>query len=181
MVARLHSVADKDIHAIVEQPLRIHILHSGEIYDDSLLEGLIESEKAEVLLWKPIQQKKTFYLEAAFQSVTYLLTEEIDSTKGKFPLNFITGKRLALGEIGWGEANFYYSTDVKEIAKALNGLNLEVIKSRYNSDFFNSNKIYPGHNWTESDIDELLIILNNLTKYINGIEIEELGIYITIE
>ncbi len=63
-----------------------------------------------------------------FQSLHYLLTSEIETNLGTFPLNFLNGNRIEVGEIGWGSVTFYNSDDVKAIATALSKLNLPSYK-----------------------------------------------------
>src|SRR5688500_2062593 len=99
MSMRLHTVCDEDIMEVEAEPMKLEILHHGEILDPSLLDEL-EPEKKEALSnWKPKSTSEIFYLEAAFQSVHYLLTGETEWGQGNFPLNFITGQRLPFGEI----------------------------------------------------------------------------------
>jgi len=177
----IYTVADLDINDVVRQPIRLQILYNGEIYEPSVLEGLDDQEKEEIARWKPSHQSERYDVEGTFQAIHYLLTKEQEWGKGKFPLNFLTGQRLPIGEIGWGKANFYTSLDVRQIADALNTLDLDKIKKRYNADFYNKEKIYPGgYTWKTGDDEYLLEKIKNLAAFVNHVRDQGLGFYIVL-
>ena len=179
MNMRLRTISDEEISDIEEEPLRLEIYHYGELLDPSVLEDYDEVEKEDILNWKPKSNPKTFYLEAAFQSLHYLLTLQTEWNTGEFPLNFITGQRLNIGEIGWGKGNFYTSSEVRDISHALTNLNLDTIRERYNAEFFNEKKIYPrGYKWTDTDADLLIKTLIDLRLFIDETAGLNLGMYI---
>jgi hypothetical protein len=113
-----------------------------------------------------------------FQSLNYLLTLQIESNQSSFPLNFLTGKRNDIGEIGWGAAKFYNLDDVKQISTTLNNLNYAEVEKGFNADFFNENKIYPtGYIWTISDGITLIKKLKKIAEFVNETKNKNLGIY----
>jgi hypothetical protein len=178
MSLRFHTVSDFDINDITEEPKRLEILHYGEILDPSSLDDLNETEKDIIQKWTPKTKSEVFYVEGMFQSLHYLLTFQTESNQGSFPLNFLTGERNEIGEIGWGAATFYNSDDVQLIATALNNLDYSEIEKRYNADFFNENKIYPsGYTWTPNDAGTLIERLKEITEFINETNRKHLGIY----
>ena len=137
-------------------------------------------EKDDFLNWEPASSNpQKFYLDAAADSISYLLTSEIDRSRTTFPLNFLNCERIGIGEIGWGKANFYTSGDVLLISKALNDLDYDLISSRYNADYFNTQKIFPNkYIWSEIDKIELLAKLKDLRTYVDDVAKQGLGFYI---
>jgi hypothetical protein len=175
----IRTVADKDINEVIDEPLKLQVLHYGELLDPEQLED-DEALKTEIENWKPSSEATIFHLGAAFQSIHYLLTGETEN-KGQFPLNFLMGNRIAVGEIGWGAANFYNSKDVNEIRNSLAKIGFEDFKTRYDSDFFNQSKIYPrGHVWRNDDNNGLWNTFNHLREFINVTVDKGLGFYLTI-
>ncbi|OQP48019.1 hypothetical protein A4H97_29725 [Niastella yeongjuensis] len=178
MNLELYTISDSDIRDIVEEPLRLEMLHYGQILDPEQLDDLEEPHKQSISGWLPKIKPDIFYIEGMFQSLHYLLTLETEWGLGAFPLNFLTGKRLDIGEIGWGKATFYYADEVKEITEALNGLNYDELRKRYNADFFNEKKIYPrGYTWMPTDEESLLDKLKEITEFFGNAKDNNLGIY----
>lgn len=178
MSLRLHTVSDSDIKDIEREPMRLDILHYGEILDPSILDDLEEAEKDNIVNWLPKGKSDIFYIDAMFQSLHYLLTLETEWGKGVFPLNFLTGKRLDIGEIGWGKATFYNSGDVKQISEALDSLDHSELAKRYDANFFNEKKIYPtGYKWVPADSESLLVKLKETTSFLNETKSRNLGLY----
>ena len=75
MSLRFHSVSDKDIRDIEDVPLRLEILHYGELLDSYILEEMDEDESQQILNWKPTTTPEIFYVDGAFQTIHYLLTK----------------------------------------------------------------------------------------------------------
>lgn len=175
----IRTVTDNDIKEIVDEPLKLELLHYGELLNPDQIEDEDELKK-ELENWKPSSEATIFHLEAAFQSLHYLLTGEIEN-KGQFPFNFLMCNRIAIGQIGWGAANFYNSKDVGEIRNSLARIEFEEFKKRYNADFFNQSKIYPrGYVWGEEDINELWKTFSQLREFIYTTAAKGLGFYLTI-
>lgn len=175
----IRTVTDKDINEIIDEPLKLELLHYGELLDPEQIEDE-EELKTELENWKPSSETTVFHLEAAFQSLHYLLTGETEN-KGQFPLNFLMCDRIAIGEIGWGTANFYNAKDVREIRNSLVGIEFDEFKKRYNTDFFNQSKIYPrGYVWRDEDINGLWKTFSQLKGFINATAEKGLGFYLTI-
>lgn len=178
MSLRFHTVSDLDISDIEENQLRLEILYYGELLDPSVLDDRDEFEAQQVINWRPREKSNTFYVEGMFQSLHYLLTLEVEYGKGVFPLNFLTGRRREIGEIGWGKATFYNSLEVKQITEALSELDLSEIKERYNAEFYNANTISPkGYNWSDSDKESLTSKLKELIDFMAECASQKLGIY----
>jgi hypothetical protein len=183
MSLEIHIIADKDISAIVKEPLKFEILNYGEILEPSTLDDYTIERRDALLSWQPQIESEMFNLRGTFQSLHYLLTGETEWSSGVFPLNFITGKRLKIGEIGWGEVQAYTSSEVKEIAKALKGLDLANIQNRYSVVFFNGAEIYPasrGYKWTENDRAELMENIRQLITFVNSVANRNLGFYMVL-
>lgn len=179
MSLNIRTVADKDIDDIIDEPLKLQLLHYGELLDPQQVEDE-EALKTELENWKPSGDVTIFHLEAAFQSLHYILTGETDN-KGQFPLNFLMCNRIAIGEIGWGKANFYNSKDVRAIRDSLAGIEFDEFKKRFDADFFNQSKIYPrGYVWRDDDINGLWKTFNKLREFINATVDKGLGFYLTI-
>lgn len=178
MSLRLRTVSDIDIRDIEKEPLRLGILHSGEILDPSILDDLEPLEKEQIINWFPKTKSEIFYIEGMFQSLHYLLTSETEWGTGSFSLNFLTGQRLDIGEIGWDSATFYNSDEVKEISNALNVLDYTTIAEKYSAGFFNEKKIHPsGNKWADNDTESFLEKLKELSKFINEANSKNLEIY----
>ena len=178
MSLRLYTVSDSDIRDIEREPLRLEILYYGEILGPSALDELDESKKEQILKWAPEHKPDVLYIEAMFQSLHYLLTLETEWGKGTFPLNFLSGTRLDIGEIGWGAATFYTSDEVKQISAALENMDLVDLEKRYDADVFNENEIYPrGYKWMPSDNESLLLKLKETLKFINEAKDKSVGIF----
>lgn len=181
MYMKIWTVSDNDIESVKMNSIKLKILHYGEIYEDEL-EDFDDNEKAEIQNWKPGSNGDTFHVEAAFESLHYLLTGQSEWNSGEFPLNFLTGQRLSIGEIGWGPVRFYNSKEVNEIHDALKGLNNDVIIKSYNPNDFNAKGIYPrGYVWKENDGIELIKKLNDLIDFLGKASNDKMGIYLTIE
>lgn len=179
MSMQLRTVSDEDTQAVAADPLKLEILHYGELSDPGVADDLEEDERNALLAWKPSHEPQVHYLEAAFQSLHFLLTGETEPGKGDYPLNFITARRRPIGEIGWGPSSFYTATEVKTIATALNGLDLQQVRKRYNTDLFNN--LFPGgYTWTDQDGEDLLEQLIALRSFIDSTASTGKGIYIVI-
>lgn len=111
MYCKLFTVSDLDIDEIKRQPLKLEKLHYGEIINTDLLDSL--ENKNEILNWSPFQAAKIFDVKGSFNSINFLLTGETEATEKYFPLNFLGYVKLGIGEIGWGQASFFYSHDIK--------------------------------------------------------------------
>ena len=178
MSLRLLTVSDFDITDIEAEPIRLDILHYGEVLDPSSLDDLKELEKEQIYKWTPKTTPTAFYVEGMFQSLHYLLTLQTEWGKGEFPLNFLTGSRLDIGEIGWGKATFYKSAEVKQISEALNSLDYAELARRYNATFFNEMKIYSrGYTWTQEDAESLLTKTKELASFVSDAASNSLGMY----
>ena len=178
MNLNLTTVSDEDIEAVAASPQRLDILHYGELRDPDALE---EDERESLLQWKPVSVKEIFEVEGSFQALHYLLTGETEGNTGLFPLNFLTGQRLAIGEIGWGKVNFYTAADVKTIAAALEQTDLHKAAARYDPVFFNEQKIYPrGYTWVEADRESLANRLGSLRDFIHKTATDNKGLYRTV-
>lgn len=181
MYMNITTVSDNDIESVKMNPIKLEILYYGEIDEDEL-EDFDDDEKAEIVNWKPQSKGETFYVEAAFESLHYLLTGQSEWNSGDFPLNFLSGQRLSIGEIGWGPVSFYHSNEVKEIYDALKVLDKDNLIKSYNPNDFNEKGIYPrGYVWKENDGKELINKLNDLIDFLSRASIDKKGIYLTIE
>jgi hypothetical protein len=178
VLLRFHTVADKDISDILEEPTKLEILHYGEILDPDSLEDIEEDVKDNILKWTPTIKSDVLYVEGMFQSLHYLLTAETETNLGTFPLNFLNGNRIEVGEIGWGPVTFYNSDDVKIIATTLSEINFSELEKRYDADKFNQKGIYPrGYTWKTNDVTSLLEKIKEIQDFFNETKNKSLGLY----
>lgn len=178
VLLRFYTISNIDILDILDEPIKLEIMHYGEILNPSSLEDLDEDLKGNILEWTPKAKSDILYIEGMFQSLHYLLTSETETNLGVFPLNFLNGKRIEIGEIGWGPVTFYKSDDVHVIARALNELNLSYLEKKYNADTFNKNGIYPSsYTWTKDDIGSLIEKIKEIMAFINDAKNKNLGLY----
>lgn len=178
VLLRFHTVSDSDISDILEEPLKMEILHYGEILDPSSLDDLDEDVKDDIVKWTPKIKSDILYIEGMFQSLHYLLTSETETNLGMFPLNFLNGKRIEVGEIGWGPVTFYNSDDVKGISAALSELNFSELEKKYDADTFNKKGVYPrGYTWKIDDVSSLKEKIKEITAFISDTKNKNLGLY----
>jgi hypothetical protein len=176
----IHVVSDSDIADLQEAPIRFEILHFGMINEPSLLDGLSEAEKEKILQWTPQSEPDAITIGGMSQALYYLLTSEVDTNSDavSFPLDFLVGKRLEIGEMGWDFVTFYNSQDVKLIAEALNELDLSDLRARYDPVFFNHAGIYPkGMTWTDDHFWMLLDKMQELIDFVNDTKDQDMGLY----
>lgn len=178
VLLRFHAVTDKDIEDILEEPVKLEILYYGEILNTDSLEGIEEDIIESILKWTPTINSDILYVEGMFQSLHYLLTTEFETNLGTFPLNFLNGNRIEVGEIGWGPVTFYNSDDVKVIAKSLSEINFTELEKRYDANIFNQKEIYPrGYKWKTTDITSLLEKVTEIQQFFNEMKNKNLGLY----
>ena len=156
----------------------MEILHYGEMLDPSSLDQFEEDVKDNILKWTPKIKSDVLFIEGMFQSLHYLLTSETETNLGTFPLNFLNGKRIEVGEIGWGPATFYNSDDVNVIATTLSEIDFKELENEYDADTFNQKGIYPrGYTWTTNDVGSLIEKIKEITAFINETTNNNLGLY----
>jgi len=89
-------------------------------------------------------------IDKAWHGVHFLLTG--DPEGGDFPLCFLVSGGTAIGEddVGYGPARGFRSSEVKEIAAALNTLDRNMLAARFNWQKMARAKIYPDI-WSRRD------------------------------
>ena len=178
---KIKTVSDNDIESVKSNHMKVKTLHYGEIYEDEL-EGLTIHEKADIMNWKPESNGEIFHIEAAFESIHYVLTSESEWNSGTFPLNFLQYRKLSIGEIGWGPVSFFYSKEVKEIYEGLKAINKEDKLKTYSSVDFNAKRIGPrGYVWQNDDGEKIIEKISALINFIEKAVHVKSGIYLTIE
>jgi len=178
VLLRFFTVSDADIADVIEEPLKLEILHYGEIVDPSSLDDLDEDIKENIVNWTPKIKSDVLCVEGMFQSLHYLLTSETDTNSGTFPLNFLNGKRREVGEIGWEPATFYDSEDVKAISAALSELDLSALEKKYDADLFNKKEIYPvSYTWTIADATSLIEKIKEIEAFMRETKNKNSGVY----
>ena len=178
VLLRFHTVSDTNINDILDEPIKLEILHYGEILDPSSLDDFDEEVKDNILKWTPQIESDILYVEGMFQSLHYLLTSETETHLGTFPLNFLNGNRVEVGEIGWGPATFYNSKDVQVIASALSEVNFTDLEKKYDAETFTQKNIYPrGCTWTKDDVGILIEKVKEIATFINEAKNKNLGLY----
>lgn len=174
----IQMISDPDIQEIRRDPLKLDLLYFGEDFDNSLLAERTFEEQQKILNWKPEVEAGKFLVGNTFQSITYILTGKPDGNEADFPFNFLTAIHNPVGEIGWGPVNFYTSTEVKEISRALLSLDLREVELRFNADDFNKHKIYPGGKWVITDLSFVMQRLKDLMQFMKDVSEKDLGVYL---
>lgn len=180
MIHTMYAVTDADIAAVEQQPLKLEVLRYGTPEED-FLENLSDDVIDDLLGWYPSPVTDRYCLEGAFMPLHWLLTGQAESNTGTFPLNFLAANRIAIGEVGWGPANFFYSADVKEIALALNQVDYTTLELRFDDVFFEAQKKHPRtYNWHPADSPSLIRKLKEVTDFIHKLATENKGMYSTL-
>jgi hypothetical protein len=104
--------------------------------------------------WKPREKAEEFDVDKAWQGIHFLLTGS--DWEGEGPLAFILhGGREINEDLGYGPPHGFASTEVKEISKALEGVNVQELKEKADPAQFKANEIYPDI-WDREPKEECL-------------------------
>jgi len=105
-------------------------------------------------------------VDKAWHGIHYLLCGK--QWDGDPPLSFIVCGGTSVGDVdvGYGPARVYFSNEVTEIANALEPINTDQLREKYNSEEFIENNIYP-EKW-EEPISECLD--NYVLHYFNELK-----------
>jgi|GEM_PF-223594 len=155
MIGNFRSASDSDIEALLTTPKRIELFLYGEYFDPPAKKrGLLSfffRRKQDVAIcstasndtWAPETDGPTLDVDKAWHGMHFLLCG--DAFGGTYPLNFIVAGGTPIGDvdIGYGPARAYTSTEVAEIAQAIQHLTTDQLRARFDSKIFLDNKIYP--------------------------------------
>lgn len=150
MIGCFCALRDEDIEAIVAQPERIKQLWDApasqpkaptflaKLFGVKIIPPLREQEGS----WKPSEKAEEFDVDKAWHGIHFLLTGT--AWEGDGPLAFILhgGREIDL-DTGYGPPHGFTSGEVKEIARALDGINIEELCEKADLSAFKENEIYP--------------------------------------
>jgi len=148
MIGCFYALRDEDLEAIIEQPKRIKKLWDVPVLPPrppSLLGRLFGAKQpapAPEDTWKPSEKAEQFDVDKAWHGIHFLLTGS--DWEGDGPLAFILhGGREIKEDLGYGPLHGFTSAEVKEISKALDGLNVPALHEKADPAQFTTNEIYP--------------------------------------
>lgn len=188
MYMTLKALSNNDIQDILEYPVRYDFLGLNDHDKKVLFEDLFSEEERDeeletaILHWNPeTTNAHNFHLEGAFQSMHYLLTGNPAREGTTYPSNFLLQPQHPAGEVGWGPASLFFSSEVHAISSFLDNLNIADLHQRYNPETFQMLQIYPrGYTWGPNDRDDLVSKFEQLRSFLFQVVKENQGICITI-
>lgn len=185
----IRSVTDALIEEVKGNTIKVNILidaphgleedmleESIESYEEWLNRDLTDTERELLANWKPdfIPEYETIDY---FRIIHFLLTGYQESTTGEFPLNFLLGKRIEMGEMGWGTASFYTSKDVKDIDQAISAITDDELRKRFETDVLNSPR-FKSDGWRGDDVEAISKDFTYLKTVIRSFSERNLGMFI---
>lgn len=176
---KIFTISDSDIKEIIEQPLKLEKLHYGEILNTELLEDL--KNKTEIEEWNPSHPRKVFHVEGSYASITFLLTREKEVSEKHFPLNFLEYVKLGIGEIGWGQASFFFAEEVRTITREFDKLEEAALLKQYGKELFSNSGLFGTYKFTDADGVDMVNKIMLMKDFLQDAVRNNLGIYITIE
>ena len=158
MALALHTISDENISRVLAHPPLIWLViepDDPEMYrlaqapkQPGFLARLFGAKPAEVSTDVPELSKADGEgvetdLDKAWHGIHYLLTGT--AWEGSEPLNFLIvgGKEVGNVDVGYGPARVFDSNAVKKIAAALDTLDGDTLRERFNPDEMMSLEIYP--------------------------------------
>ena len=124
MIGNFRMSSDSEIQGLLAQPEQIEPLLYPET--DAQPEGVSEMD-----------------VDKAWHGIHFLLCG--DAWGGEHPLNFVVSGGTPVGDVdvGYGPARAYTSTEVAEIAQALEPITPDHLRAKYDSKALLDNQIYP--------------------------------------
>lgn len=124
MIGNFRMSSDSEIQGLLAEPETIEELLYPE--SEELIEGVSEID-----------------IDKAWHGIHFLLCDT--PWGGNHPLNFVLSGGAAVGDVdvGYGPARVYTSSEVSEIASALEPITKEKLRKKFDSKVFVENEIYP--------------------------------------
>jgi|MudIll2142460700_1097286.scaffolds.fasta_scaffold34605_3 hypothetical protein len=155
MIGNFRSASDEDIEALMKVPKRIELFLYGEYFNPPAkkrgLFSFLRRGNRDVAAcsttpndtWAPETDGPAFEVDKAWHGIHFLLCSS--AWEGRHPLNFIVAGGTPIGDVdvGYGPARAYTSTEVAEIAQALQSITGDQLRAKFDSKVFFDNKIYP--------------------------------------
>src|SRR5690349_21302714 len=149
MIGSFYAVTDEDLEAIIAQPKRIRALWgapSAALKAPSLLGRFFRAKSPgtaeEKISWKPTEKPDEYDVDKAWHGIHFLLTGS--DWEGEGPLAFVLhGGREINEDLGYGNPHGFVSSEVKEIARALGGVNIAELYEKADPEKFKDLEIYP--------------------------------------
>ena len=149
MIGCFYAVSDGDLEAILQQPTRLKGLWGAPAAPPkapSLLGKLFGTKTAPAPVpakpWEPSSKPESFEVDKAWHGIHFLLTGS--DWEGEGPLAFMLhGGREIQEDLGYGPPHAFTSTEVKEISKALQEVNIDDLHNQADPARFAANEIYP--------------------------------------
>ena len=122
MNGHFHRISDQEIQAVLADPA--NVLPSAE-------------------WWEP-SDRPHLDIDKAWHGLQFLLTG--DDERADNPLNFITTGGTEVGDVdvGYGPARVFTSSEVRQIAAALDGISADHLRSRFDPQAMMAAFIYPA-------------------------------------
>lgn len=167
MIGCFYSLRDEDLEAVIQKPLRFYNLCGlpQPVRKVSLLERLLGSKspkKIELDPWIPSEKPEGFDVDKAWDGIHFLLAGK--DADEKDPLAFVLlGGREIEQDTGYGNPHGFTSSEVKEIAEALNKLDIDKIYKDADPAVFAENGIYPEV-WKDEPKEECIGYVTDYLK-----------------
>jgi hypothetical protein len=168
MIGNFRSVPEAEIESLFERPSRVLKLLYGEEaeeFEDSGGNGGIfslfrRSEPSEPDTWEPSGEGDELDIDKAWHGIHYLLTGT--AWTGEAPVNFIVqgGREIGKVDVGYGPARALRSSEVREVAAALEALPPEELAARYDPEEMSRLEIYPDVWDRDPDLERGYLIDN---------------------
>lgn len=175
MIGNFRSVPEAEIESLFERPSRVLKLLNGEEAEEfegsggngGIFSLFRHSEPSEPDTWEPSGEGDELDVDKAWHGIHYLLTGT--AWTGEAPVNFIVqgGREIGKVDVGYGPARALKSSEVREVAAALEALPPEELADRYDPEEMSRLEIYPEI-WTrDPDEDWQSYLIDNYTELRN--------------
>ncbi|HSU57012.1 MAG TPA: YfbM family protein [Candidatus Dormibacteraeota bacterium] len=170
MIGCFVGLAEQDLKAVQEKPERFHaLLGLPQIPASKLsfLQRLFGAKTAAIPAqpdWKPSKSFEDFDVDKAWHGIHFLLTGS--DWEGEGPLAFILhgGEELKGVDNGYGPPHVFTSAEVREINRALEGIDPQKLFEKADQADFTKNEIYPEIWDSESKEDCIGYVTENLAE-----------------
>lgn len=174
MIGCFYALKDEDLEAVIAEPKRMKALWgAGALVvppkSPSLL-GRLFGAKPKVapqepeISWKPSELPEEYDVDKAWHGIHFLLTGS--DWEGEGPLAFVLhGGREINYDMGYGNPHGFVSSEVKEIARALEGVNIDELYQKADPAKFKELDIYPQI-WQHEPKEQCI---GYVTEYLKGL------------
>jgi hypothetical protein len=175
MIGCFYALKDADLEAIIADPKRLQKLWGGDIVQPkqaSFFARLFGAKPPppppKPVSWEPSEKAEASAVDTAWHGFHFLLTGT--DWEGEGPTAFILhGGREIDEDLGYGKPHGFTSREVKEIARALEKVNIDELYEKADPAKFKENEIYPDiweHEPKESSIGYVTENLKGLREFV---------------